>query len=289
MTLSDEDSYSGLGIKFMLRAWVALIISDLVHDIENTVLALAVDKSSASRILKEEWEKMIATFEKRAIRHIFQQLEKMASSLSKIELKEPLNKAKIIALTGEIYVRREEFSKLDLIPKLAEKGFVVKIAPACEYFYYCNYLARKGSKGLRLSRRERLKITFVDRIQMILEKKAKNILSRSNLVKTDLIDVDKTMKHASHLISEDLLGEGILTVGLSLREIAEDACGVITIGPFACMPSRLAESILNVGMSSLPYLNIETDGNVYPQIIQSKMEIFMLQAERFHQNANIKS
>jgi hypothetical protein len=68
------------------------------------------------------------------------------------------------------------------------------------------------------------------------------------------------------------------------------------------MPSRVAESILNVEMNiegkasalkkqksfynenidNLPFLAIETDGNIFPQIIQSKIEIFILQAERLH-------
>jgi predicted nucleotide-binding protein (sugar kinase/HSP70/actin superfamily) len=83
----------------------------------------------------------------------------------------------------------------------------------------------------------------------------------------------------------------------------DEACGVVSIGPFACMPSRLAESILRKemtlagkikssnnrsakkypeGITTLPYLYIETDGNAFPQLIQSKIEIFMLQAERMN-------
>jgi hypothetical protein len=33
----------------------------------------------------------------------------------------------------------------------------------------------------------------------------------------------------------------------------------------------------------LPFLYVETDGNAFPQIIQSKIEIFMMQAEKVHQ------
>jgi hypothetical protein len=65
------------------------------------------------------------------------------------------------------------------------------------------------------------------------------------------------------------------------------------------MPSRVAEAILvkemniegkklasnkeiNINSKNLPFLAIETDGNLFPQIIQSKLEIFMLQADRLH-------
>jgi hypothetical protein len=31
---------------------------------------------------------------------------------------------------------------------------------------------------------------------------------------------------------------------------------------------------------SIPFLSIESDGNVYPQIIESRLETFLMQAER---------
>jgi hypothetical protein len=34
---------------------------------------------------------------------------------------------------------------------------------------------------------------------------------------------------------------------------------------------------------NLPFLSVETDGNLFPQIIQSKLEIFILQTIRLHQ------
>jgi predicted nucleotide-binding protein (sugar kinase/HSP70/actin superfamily) len=118
-----------------------------------------------------------------------------------------------------------------------------------------------------------------------------------------MIDIDKTMEIGERLMSPELIGEGILTTGLALREILDEACGVISIGPFNCIPSRLSEAILKKEMTiegkyrslgigkngypeelkNLPFLYVETDGNAFPQIIQSKIEIFMMQAEKVHQ------
>ena len=67
------------------------------------------------------------------------------------------------------------------------------------------------------------------------------------------------------------------------------------------MPSRIAEAILSEemtmegkirasktntkidGLSHLPFLAIETDGNPFPPIIESKLEAFLLQANRVHE------
>jgi len=284
LTLSDENSYGGLGTKFIIRAWISLVVSDLMQDIENVILSLAVDKIEGIKILEGEWEKLAVVIEKGTIRQIFRQLEHSSIKLSGIKLKQALGQAKIVSLTGEIYVRKEEFSKVDLIKRLSEKGFVVKSAPVAEFLYYCNYNICNNSKQIRnMTPGENIRIKIFDKLQIMIEKKIKKILSRSGLIHHGLIDVEKIIRHSNHLISEDLIGEAILTVGLALREIGNEACGIISIGPFACMPSRLAESILSVEMSSLPFLSVETDGNAFPQIIQSKLEIFMLQAERFYQ------
>jgi hypothetical protein len=109
------------------------------------------------------------------------------------------------------------------------------------------------------------------------------------------------------MLSPRLTGEAILTVGSAFHEILHPACGIIAIGPFGCMPNRVAESILNEKFTSatkcaiaannggvpdlpilkqdrrLPFLAIETDGNTFPQIIEARIEAFCLQAKRLHE------
>jgi len=138
------------------------------------------------------------------------------------------------------------------------------------------------------------------------QKRIKKALAKSGFYEFNLIKVDEVMNYASPFIREELEGEAILTAGSALHEIIDNVCGVISLGPFGCMPSRVAESILNVEMNiegkklaskkevthpeveDLPFLSIETDGNLFPQIIQSKIEIFMLQAERLHEKLKAK-
>ena len=93
-------------------------------------------------------------------------------------------------------------------------------------------------------------------------------------------------------------------MGSAIQEVASHSCGVIAIGPFGCMPNRLAESLLNEAMKrehklatepdnaqlrsvltdlhDLPFLAIESDGSPFPQLIHAKLEAFCLRAERMH-------
>jgi hypothetical protein len=140
-------------------------------------------------------------------------------------------------------------------------------------------------------------------IQRRIELRIKKIFARSGFYECEPINIEDLVRYSKDLIPVDLEGEAILTVGSALSEIIHHASGVISLGPFGCMPSRVAESILNVNMNirtkasvsgqtfrladpdifNLPFLSIETDGNLFPQIIQSKLEIFILQALRLHE------
>jgi predicted nucleotide-binding protein (sugar kinase/HSP70/actin superfamily) len=204
-------------------------------------------------------------------------------------------------------VRREEFSRGDLVKTLVNKDYVVRTAPISEYLYYSNYLLKKGIVN-GTTRIDRAKLIIKNKYQKRIEKKVRKILSKTNLCFPDMIEIEKTIEYAKGLVSDELVGESILTTGLALREILDYSCGVISIGPFNCMPSRMSEAILNEEMTlegkykhgkissngypqnltTLPFLYIESDGNPFPQITQSKLEIFMMQAEKVYEKLNYK-
>jgi predicted CoA-substrate-specific enzyme activase len=301
LSMDDEASFEDLGTDFFLKGWLAISIADVIHDIESVIQTLAVNRTEALKILHEEWSRILFSLENENRKGIFRQLKESAKDLASIELKMPLEEAKVISLIGEIYVRREEFSRGDLVQTLVSNGFVVKTAPISEYIYYSNYLIKKGIID-GSDYKSRMQIAIKDKYQRYYERKIKNIFADTGLFKPEMVEIEKTVNYAKELISEKLVGETILTTGLALRDILDEACGVISIGPFNCMPSRLSEAILNKEMTlegkykygklkrngypddvhSLPFLYIESDGNPFPQITQSRLEIFMMQAEKLH-------
>jgi predicted nucleotide-binding protein (sugar kinase/HSP70/actin superfamily) len=301
ISMDDESSFSDFGNDFFISQWLSMTIADTIHDIENAINVLAVDKEYGMKVLNDEWIKVVEKFESGDKGKVYKQLEELANRLSEIPLKSDFKNAKVVSLIGEIYVRREEYSRLDLIKVLTENGFIVKTAPITEYVYYTNYL-QKNNIVKALTPKEKVELFLKEKIQHRIERKVKKILAKSNLCSSEMIDVEKTISYGKDLVSDRLIGESILTVGLSLREILDESCGIITIGPFNCIPSRLAEGILSKEMTldgkyrfgklqrngypesvqNLPYLHIETDGNAFPQITQSKIEIFMVQSNKLY-------
>jgi predicted CoA-substrate-specific enzyme activase len=304
LTLSDDNSYAGLGSKFSYRAWQAIVISDVMEDIRQAILVMAKEPEMAMDIFAQEWKRILQAIERKNGVSVEKQLHSSAKRLNAIPKKYPISEAKFVAIIGEIYVRRDALSRQGLTDYLAQRGFISRIAPVGEYIYYSHYLLKHKLSRVKLTFLEKLDYRFKDFFQFRIESKFKKILAHSGFYEYETIDVGKTVEHASHLISPYMAGESILTVGLGLREIISTACGVISIGPFGCMPSRVAESILSQEMNveglsrlnghkkhlpanhlikDLPFLAIESDGQAFPQIIQAKLETFCLQADRVHE------
>lgn len=304
-SLTDENGYAGLGNKMLIRGWKNILIADVFNDIKSMLSVTAKNKKEALQELEKIWNEEILEFiEGKCSLGLKRFLEKISLKLSKIPLKKDPSEIPLISLVGEIFVRREEFSRKNIIDYLENNGFMVKVAPVAECIYYSNYALDKRLGKKDFASGEIIKAKIMAQIQKFYETKIKSILAKSGLYKFEMIEIDKTVNSAKHLINENLEGEAVLTTGLALREILHDSCGVISIGPFGCMPSRLAEAILRKEMNitgkkrikgceemyskfedidTFPYLAIETDGNPYPQMIEANLEAFILQAKRVHE------
>ena len=190
---------------------------------------------------------------------------------------------------------------------MADRGFIVRTSQTSEWIKYVDWLIKNRIEG------DKPDIPFWIRyhVKRHFDKKIRNLLAPSGLFFYEVLQVDDLIRSGEKFISPMLTGEAILTVGAALHEILHPACGIISIGPFGCMPTRVAESILSEqftageklelmqtnGLRSsglkelltkrtgrkLPFLAIETDGNAFPQIIEARLEAFALQAKRLHE------
>jgi predicted CoA-substrate-specific enzyme activase len=301
ISMNSINNYGGLGNAFTLAAWRAIIIGDLFDEIWATILAGAEDREKGLEILYREHQALIAIMDKKWS-VIAKQLSRSAEELARITLKKPYDEIPKISLIGEIYVRHDPISLQNIVEFMAEQGFIVRTAQNSEWFKYLDWIVMNGIEG---------KSSLGFRVRYLVKKYfdreiRKRIAPSGLFFYENKVNIEPVIEAGRKFISPNLTGEAILTVGAAMHEILHPSCGVISIGPFGCMPTRIAESVLSEKFTTqekrglntkngyhqwthilsndrkFPFLAIETDGNAFPQIIGARLEAFLLQAQRLN-------
>jgi predicted CoA-substrate-specific enzyme activase len=308
LVLMNEDGFAGLGPKFSLRGIQTIIVSDVMDDIRSGIMSNAENPDKGLKIFYEEFDKVSNVVEVNP-NSIYKALNKFSKNIKeKVPYETHIKDSKYIALLGEIYVRRDHFSHKWLNKRFAKQGFIVKDAYISEWIYYVDYLLKKELLEPEASYKKKYERLIRVSYMRYAEWRIKKILSKCGYYKYSRTKIAPLLDHSKHIIPLEFKGEPGLTLGISLHETIEKYCGVINLGPFGCMPTRFSESVsipemkienkiqakrihdpdynlpeIFNGSMNIPFLTIETDGNVFPQIIEARLETFTLQAERMAQ------
>ncbi|MDG5815743.1 acyl-CoA dehydratase activase [Chitinispirillales bacterium ANBcel5] len=308
LSLTNENGYAGLSILDALNVLKSIIISDCMEDIRNALLVLHENKDEAMEIFNKEWERIISHFRSGKKSGLYRLLSTVSKNLKTIKLKYPLKKAKMVSLLGEIFVRRDNFSCQNLIYRLSQRDIIVKRAPVFEWLEYCDYNVREGIFEADFTLKDKVEFKTRTLLQHHFERKIKSILSQSGLYQYEMTNIEEVIKYGENFFNKQLTGEPILVAGSYFKDILSTTLGSIQIGPFACMPTRVVEAVLSAeatvenkmrldkkitgsgairsDIKTLPFLSIESDGNPFPQVLQSRIEAFCLQVERLHGKIN---
>nr|WP_320132381.1 acyl-CoA dehydratase activase [uncultured Holophaga sp.] len=304
LSLTCENGYAGFGQPFQLRAWRAVLMADVMDDIYSAVLVLSKDREAGL----EEFHRVSAllewALEKESVDGIMKALRTGTQRLAAVPRKGDIRHAKKVGVAGEIFVRRDPLSTQFLADRLAERDIICKVAPIHEWMYYTEYIYRNAIYLAQPNFMDRLGSLAKDFVKNRIERQIKGAFASSGFYEFRLVNVGKMIKSVEHLIPGRFTGgDAVLTVAAAMNEIVDETHGFIIIGPFGCLPNRIAEAVLTHSMrdekvnvtdhlhlvkaileqqASLPFLAIESDGGVFPQVVQARMETFFLQVDRLH-------
>jgi len=304
--LDDREGYAGVGLNLLLTLFKSFVIGDVFEDLQNSVRVLAKDPEYGMEVLEEEFQKICANFGGKEKISLNKRLKLTAKRLSEIPRKGDIDDAKIITVTGEIYVRTDHFARRNIEGMLAERGFIAKVIPFMEVLFYIDHCLINDYTERDISLFKKIYFYFKSMSQRKIDKEVKNIFANCGFYKPELIDIKGVMNASRFIVSPKLRGEVPITTGAALKYILNDSCGAISIGPFACLPSRMVESLLKdnmtlqhkiaidgkkplyeelekMGVENLPFLPIESDGNPFTQVTLAQIEVFCLQANRMHE------
>ncbi|WP_243312255.1 BadF/BadG/BcrA/BcrD ATPase family protein [Fundidesulfovibrio agrisoli] len=300
LTPLADTGYAGLSNSATLGIWRGLVLGDFLDEVRAVLLAAARDPREAEAEFEKELGAMLQAMGlpwKRALAR----LGESAGRLARIPLRLPAMETPTVSLLGEIFVRNDPISRQRLVERLAAKGIAARTAPVHEWVFYTDWLQNEGHTAPP---------GIGGRIRQWVKRRAyrqiRAALAPSGLVRGHTPDIPALVRAGRRFLTPALTGEAILTVGGAFHEMLAPACGIVSIGPFGCMPARLSEALLadafntttlaelypervralpESELGSLPFLALETDGNPFPQLIEARLEAFCLQALRLHEAA----
>lgn len=300
LSLSSNDGYNGMPPGLARRAWLGLAIGDGLEEVRAGILTLARDREEALAAFQRASERIIGSIASARYDDLMQTLRVEMEGLATLPKRYDLRQVTRIALVGEIFVRRDDFSRQALVEKLADSGILVRTAPVTEWLHYTDYCVGAGLNGA-VSLKARLMVTLKKAVMRKDERIIFRHLAASGFHDGHPVDMKHLMTMGAALLNPALTGEAILAISSAITEIGDENHGVISIGPFGCMPCRIAESILTYRLTEekarfsrtrgkfwarhkdslhLPFLAIESDGTPFPQLVKTRLESLILSAER---------
>lgn len=300
VTLSADNSYTEFGPKFSRHTWWAMVISDYMKDIENTLRACAVDPDAAMVEFHRHWGELIEVA-RRDVTKAPALLQQISEELKQVPLKQKMIDAPRALIVGEIYVRRDDFAVDELVELFSRRGIIGKVSGMCEWIHYLDFVRRydlrKRLKLVPLWRRlfsaparGLVKLRIESAWKHWVENKVKKSLSSCELIPPTPHDMDHIMENTSrNFLSHELNSEIAISSGVAATAMEEGYSGVVNISPFACLIGRVIEGLYTPWARDrqYPIISVEVDGNMLPAGIKSKLDIFMLNVLRFRQNPDL--
>lgn len=304
-TLISQEGYLGLSKGFLKRSMEAIILNDVMEDVRAGILANAKDPEKGLQVFYAEFQKLVKVFSYE-YKNLFTELKRFSQYIKEnVPCLIPVSESKYVALTGEIFIRHNQFAHKWLNHYFGKHGYVLKDAYIAEWVKYLDYAWRKGVDRPDFSFGDILNRLIREQYITIVEARIQKILAQTGYCEVHKTNIVNVIQHSLHVLPLESTGEPALTLGTAMAQGYEKYCGIINIGPFGCLQTRIGEAVTspdmnlgskkdvknNLGLSyeipvhlsektDIPFLTIECDGMGFPQIIESRLETFLVQIER---------
>ena len=166
------------------------------------------------------------------------------------------NGCRTVMLSGDIYVRIDEYGNEQLVRRLNERGLRVVLDPLSTSL---EYFAGPGAEDLVGGASS---VIISSTMTLVLNKVRSALYARARRVHPWLPvpSTSKPLQQAEPVLGKHPLGEAPLTIGSVLQAWKERSCdGAVVVGPWGCSPSLITESLLR-HQREIPLLFLYLDG-----------------------------
>jgi len=279
----------------------AVLLADIMVEIEQVIHV--VGDVGASARLEQEWQRFTASAA--SLEQFQAALPGFVERLAALPRKRnPLDCPRVL-VTGDFFTRFSPFFMEGVRELYNDRGIILKPVDLNGLLLYGAYnmvhdaAAGWGMKpgGLALAKactrifqpdgQEYLRRWLAYQTEKKLEEYYRKIFHRSGYLLAPHGDPSATFTDAAEHISPKIYGEVIPTVGDGVRAEVEGYDGIILIGPFNCLPFRIAEAILKPLSirRAMPILSYESDGYAVSPSFLRQVEVHSQQVLDHHRRS----
>jgi predicted CoA-substrate-specific enzyme activase len=287
VTLGNRSADGGLGIGFLLTAWVGLVAHDMLDKMRLHTRPYEMNGGVSdivfSRYLKQlcdlmpEERRLLRSARGRLSLLLGAPLEPVADLLRRaqrdfaaVPRADDGSPRPLIGLVGEFFVRIHDGSNQHVIRKLEKGGAEVWLAPATEFFAYANriggLLARDRWQDTRAWADMQLALARA-LFTRVAGREEHRLFSATlpYLEGLDDIGPDEVIEEGSRYVHPSFGGEAICSMGKATDFAGRRLDGIVSVAPFNCMPGMTVTMLSQAfrrDHDNLPFLNLDYDGFV---------------------------
>jgi predicted CoA-substrate-specific enzyme activase len=280
--VQDQEMYKQLGLigkTFVRLGWRGVVAIDFLEKALWEVRPVESQAGEAQRVYQEAVERVCEQL-REGNGDLFPILQEARRAFEAIP-RHSGDGRPLVGIVGEIYIRSNPFANENVIRQLEQLGVTVWMPPISEWLLYINCISkrhairdRRWKNYLRTSIKEWFQRRDEHRMEEIFHGLVRNLHEPT---------IEETMSLAGPYVHSSFEGETILSIGKAEDFYRKGVSGIVSVGPFTCMPGTIVTALLKRFREEhrdIPVLNLFFDGQA-DSSTQNRLEAFVHQVQGF--------
>jgi predicted CoA-substrate-specific enzyme activase len=271
----------------------AIVIADILVEIDNVLRVVGAQGSVES--FRSAWLRLAASAD--SIDSFNASLPAFVRDIAGLPRARDPQRCPRVVVTGDFYTRFSPFFMEGVRERYTAHGIILKPVDLADLVLYGAYdgiastanvwgmkpgnlaLAKACTRIFQPDGKEYLQGWLAYMAQRRVEQSYRAVFRDSGLLVAGENDIPSLFEGAVEHMSPTIFGEAIPAVGKGVRAADEGYDGTLLIGPFNCLPYRIAEAILRPlsVTHGVPMLTYESDGYAVASAFHRQVDVHIQQ------------
>lgn len=280
--VQDQEMYRQLGLigkTFVRLGWRGVVAIDFLEKALWEIRPLETQQGQAREVYEKAVSRICEEL-RQGNGDLFPILQEAREAFEAVPRSQDGSRP-LVGIVGEIYIRSNPFANENVISQLEQLGVSVWMPPISEWLLYINTISKrhalrdgKWKNYLRTSLKEWFQRRDEHKMEEIFHGLVRNLKEPT---------IEETMKLASPYVHPSFEGETILSIGKAEDFYRKGVSGLVSVGPFTCMPGTIVTALLKrfrEEHEGIPVLNLFFDGQGETST-ENRLEAFVHQVQVF--------